>query len=326
MTKTAEGRKKAEAAPDIPAPAAVAVGTSSYRQKYLFAFASQPEVAQYLRTQLATEHLADIPQLMADWQAAQPLVQQLLQTEQGSADNRPITALPEGVAEAAERLVDNDLLKRSFQLPMGIGIVDIDTLIAGQRTVNLEYVEEISNRCPRDLDIPALVEICLSPTRIMAPIQHLELGPNVHVFSSPSTDLRFLGAFMKKLTDDDLKYATMGGIPAIAIISFIGYGASPVNVLTDGSRIVLSNGFHRVYALRHRGVRQIPVLVQVARNVQLEFPPLVAGLPREYVLGHPRPVMMKDFFDEALVTEVRVKQRLRSIMFQAQAGQHDVPS
>src|SRR5947208_2882186 len=114
MAKTAKGgTKAAKKGPEAAAP--IAVGTSSYRQNYLFAFASQPEVGQYLRTQLATEYLADIPRLMADWQAAQPVVQQLLQTEQGAADNRPITALPEAVTKAAERLVDNDLLKRSFQ-------------------------------------------------------------------------------------------------------------------------------------------------------------------------------------------------------------------
>jgi hypothetical protein len=324
MTKTAKVRQKAQATLEAPTP--VAVGTSSYRQKYLFAFASQPEAAQYLRTQLATENLAAIPRLMMDWQAAQPFVQRLLDTEHGAADGRPIKPLPEEIAEAAQRLIDNDLVRRSFQLPMAIGIVDIDTLVAAQRTVNLEYVAQLLNSFPPELDLPALSQICLSPTRSMAPIQHLELAPSAHVFSSPSTDLRFLGAFMKELTEDDLQYATMGGIPAVAIICFVGYGASPVNVLWDGSRLVLNNGFHRVYALRHRGVKEIPVLVQQAKNVQLEFPPQVAGLPREYLLGHPRPVMMKDFFNDIFVAELNVKQRLRSITFQAQVGQHDVPS
>jgi hypothetical protein len=123
MTKTVKdrktARKRAKAAPDTPAAAPVAVGTNSYRQKYLFAFASQAEAAQYLRTQLATEDLPNIPQLMADWQASQVAVQQLLQTEQGAADGPPIAALPAEVAEAATKLIDNDLLMRAFSYRCG---------------------------------------------------------------------------------------------------------------------------------------------------------------------------------------------------------------
>src|SRR5882672_2062397 len=89
--------------------ATVAIGTSSYCQKYLFAFASQAEVAQYLRTQLATENLPDIPRLMAGWLAAQPIVQRLFKEEQGAADSRPIEALPNEAAEEATRLTSNDL-------------------------------------------------------------------------------------------------------------------------------------------------------------------------------------------------------------------------
>jgi hypothetical protein len=54
-----------------PAPAssdaapAVAIGTSSFRQQYLFAFASQPEVRAYLRTQLAPDQMPRIPKFLA---------------------------------------------------------------------------------------------------------------------------------------------------------------------------------------------------------------------------------------------------------------------
>lgn len=316
---------KRRGARDKPSPT-VEVGTSFYRQKYLFAFASQPEVLQHLRTQSAPEGAARIPQIMSAWTAAQPVVQALIANEGGVADNRQIRSIDPDKVQTVERLLDNELLKKSFQLQTTPGMVEIDTLIAGQRVVNLEYVENISASFPEDLSLDALIQICLSPTRTMAPIQHLELGPNAHVFSSPSTDLRFLGSFMKDLTDHDLAYATMGGIPAIAIISFIGYGASPINVLWSGSRIVLNNGFHRVYALRERGVREIPVMVQNAANITLEFPPQVSGLPREYLLAHPRPVLMKDFFDENFTTQLRVKNRIRTVSFQSQVGQHDVPS
>jgi hypothetical protein len=99
-----------------------------------------------------------------------------------------------------------------------------------------------------------------------------------------------------------------------------------VNVLTSNSRVVLNNGFHRVYALRSLGILKIPVLVQHADNFQLEFPPTVSGLSREYLLGHPRPVLMKDFFVKEFATTIRVRNRMRTVTVQSTVGQHDVPA
>ena len=68
-----------------------------------------------------------------------------------------------------------------------------------------------------------------------------------------------------------------------------------MNVLQAGNRVVLNNGFHRTYALRSMGVTEIPVVIRQIRNVQLEFPAAVVGLPRDYLLKAPRPVVVKDF-------------------------------
>ena len=65
------------------------------------------------------------------------------------------------------------------------------------------------------------------------------------------------------------------------MIAFVGYGGAPINVFMCGNRVVLINGFHRVFALRSIGVTEIPVVIQQVTNPQLEFPPQVAGLPRD---------------------------------------------
>jgi len=160
----------------------------------------------------------------------------------------------------------------------------------------------------------------------MEPIQHLEVGPNTHVFSSPNSDLRFLGSFVKDLAPEDMKFAIGGGLPAAAIITFVGYGSAPINAFKVGNRIVLNNGFHRAYALRSLGVTEIPVLIQDIRNVQLEFPPAIAGLPREYLLQAPRPALVKDFFELDYAITLRVQERIRLVTVGVNSGQHDVPS
>jgi hypothetical protein len=224
-------------------------------------------------------------------------------------------------------MLDSDLVRKAFQLQYGVGLVEIDKLVAAQRAVNLEYVDQLRADFKSDLSFDALTKICLSSDRKVAPIQHLELGQNVHAFSSPSSDLRFLGSFLiENLTPDLMMYAQGGGSPAAAVISLIGYGAYPINVLKVGPRVVLNNGFHRVYALRSLGIRQIPVLIQKADNWQLEFPATVASVQREYLLGHPRPVLMKDFFEHDFTATIRVRNRLKLVTVQSNVGQHDVPS
>jgi len=128
------------------------------------------------------------------------------------------------------------------------------------------------------------------------------------------------------MTPEDLQYAETGGLPAAAVITFVGYGGSPVNVLREGQRVVLNNGFHRVYALRKLGVTQIPVVVQHVRNVELEFPPQVAGLPREYLLGAPRPVLMKDFFESEFAITLEARERIKMVTMGIVLNQQDVPA
>ena len=107
---------------------------------------------------------------------------------------------------------------------------------------------------------------------------------------------------------------------------WVGYGGAPINVYRVGNRLILNNGFHRVFALRSLGVTKIPVLVQHIANWQLEFPPAVGNLPREYLLSAPRPVLIKDFFQDGFSITLRAKQKVKSIVLQTAVNQVDIPS
>ena len=58
---------------------------------------------------------------------------------------------------------------------------------------------------------------------------------------------------------------------------------------------------------------EIPVVIQRVGNPQLEFPPQVAGLPKEYLLGSPRPVVMEDFFENGSAITLKVRDRLKMV-------------
>jgi hypothetical protein len=309
------------------APTQPQVTAHHFEQRYLFAFATQAEVVQHMRRESLKEDQSHTPSILRAWGELQPRVAALVQRESGLAENIEVGAIPEAHNGRLDEFAADPLFQKTFQtLPWSFALVEADKLIAPQRTVKLNYVGRLTASFPGKPTLEDLVEICLSPTRKMDPIQHLELGANAHVFSSPNSDIRLLGSFLKKLSREDLQYAMMGGLPAAAIITFLGYGGSPVNVLQAGSRVVLNNGFHRVFALRSLGVKKIPVVLQEVRNVDLEFPPAVAGLPKEYLLGAPRPVMIKDFFEEDFAITLRVQERIRQVTIGVNCSQHDVPA
>jgi hypothetical protein len=65
--------------------------------------------------------------------------------------------------------------------------------------------------------------------------------------------------------------AVFGGLPAGALIPFVGCRGAPIKVLLCGNRVVLNNGFHRVHALRSIGVMEIPVVMQQVRIPNSNF-------------------------------------------------------
>jgi hypothetical protein len=220
---------------DIPA---ISVGTSSVTQKYLFAFATQLEVRQYFRTQAIPSEGKNVQAIVQSWSDIQPKVQALTIAEAGLADTMSVESLPQDSVAELTAMVDNELVRKSFSLPFGVAMVEIDKLVAGQRTVSLDFVKKLKEGLPEKPELSDMAKLCLSSERELAPIQHLELGPNSHMFTSPSVDLRFLGAFLKDdLSGSDMSHAQMGGVPAAAIIAFVGYGAYPVNYSSSATEL-----------------------------------------------------------------------------------------
>ncbi len=307
--------------------AAVPVGTHYIEQHYLYAFAPQAEILHYVRTQAIDTERERLPIIVAGWTKVQPRVSALQQTEASTADSIGTEAIPSQHLGRIAEIRSDPLFQKTFaNHPITFGMVEIDKVVAAQRSVNLAYVRKLRAQLSSDRSMDALIDFFLSPGKTTEPIQHLEVAQNVHVFSSPNSDLRFLGAFRKEIGADDLSYAAGGGLPATAVIGFIGYGASSVNAFTVGGRIFLNNGFHRVYAARQAGIKHVPVVLKRVGNIQLEFPPAIAGIPREYLLGVSRPVLMKDFFETDFTINLKTRDRIRAVIVQVVANQHDVPA
>ena len=68
-----------------------------------------------------------------------------------------------------------------------------------------------------------------------------------------------------------------------------------------------------------------PLWLRKYLTPSFELPPSVAGFPKEYLIGNPRPVLMKDFFDEELVRTIHRKPRSQASKWYGVLRQSVVP-
>lgn len=287
---------------------------------HLYATMNQRQVDKLVRTYCSEDEITNLPTTLTSWQQARTSFEQIKTQESGIANNPTITPIEQN--EKFEALQNDPLFKRSFlNTPYSFGMVEIDTLVAPQRHVYLNYVNEMEQRIPENPTLDDLIDICMPLNPSPPDPKVTETGNNSWIFSSPSPDFRFLGGYLKEqLTQEDIQLTQVGGFPVRAITFFVGYGSSSVNVIHANNRLVLNNGFHRVYALRRKGITSIPVVVAEVTNPATEFPPQMLGLPSQYLLGDTRPILVKDFFNEGLTREFNRKKMITTVQVTGQGG------
>lgn len=169
----------------------VPIATHSFRQRYLYGFAPQAEVFHHVRTQALESEVARWPEILTSWTALQPTISALAERERGLAETIQLAPLPPDCQPTVNAICADPLFQKTFaHHAISFQMVEVDKLIAAQRSVNLDYVERLQTSYPAQPTMAELMDICLSPTRVMEPIQHLEVAPNTHVFSSPNSDIR----------------------------------------------------------------------------------------------------------------------------------------
>jgi len=108
---------------------------------------------------------------------------------------------------------------------------------------------------------------------------------------------------------------------ALGVIGLsVGFGSNFLNALRVEGRLILNNGSHRAYALREMGFTRVPCLVQhVSTRDELDVlaPAAVRRNPDNF-LKHPRPSMLKDYFNPRLRKIVQVQRCLKQITVKIQ--------
>jgi hypothetical protein len=81
---------------------------------------------------------------MQEWERLQPRVAELTKIESGAAETIQLRNVPEEHTNRLKQVASDPLFQNTFSnLRTAFAMVEIDKLIAAQRTVNLDYVDRL---------------------------------------------------------------------------------------------------------------------------------------------------------------------------------------
>lgn len=259
------------------------------------------------------------------WRAANDHYYTLEQTEAGLADGMVITPLDDSLAPLAAEVRRDTRFRNTFDtLPVSFGMVELDRLVLYQRHVNLPFTARLQERIGANPDAEALFRFCLPLGVPDVPVRVQRHGSRRYVFISDSSDFRFHEAVLLQPGQID-GYASFGPIGGIVGL-VAGFGTNFLNVISDGNRLLLSNGYHRAYALRSLGITHAPCVIEhVTRKDEL------ALVGHEDVVEDPafffraaRPPLLKDFFDSRIATVFETYKIVRIVDFSFEVRDYEV--
>ena len=274
---------------------------------YLHAAFTKKHVSDIIKNKCIEDEYANRSQIFQEWNHATESLRKIEKEEEGAADNCEISDINSGLIEAIKL---NPTITNSFSgQVLDFSMVELDNIIATQREILLDYVDQLTKKIPKNPSEDDLLKFCLIPEKQVPKPKPTRKSSNSWYFSTPSHDFRFLGGYLKnEFTKDDIEFTKVGGVPTHAIMLFVGYGAGCMTATSVNGRVILTNGFHRAYALRKKGIKKIPLLLKKIGNADLDFPDEIHGLKKDYLLKYPRPIMIKDFFNDDLVRVFKRKQ------------------
>jgi hypothetical protein len=297
--------------------------------EYLYLI-GRPKLKQFLR--FVHDNAVDPPDedtLINEWQAAKDHID-LLEKEEAGAANDPVVSTIEVNSKYRPLLVEflkDPLVQGGFNtVPTEVAFVELDRLVVYQKHIDLTYVRQLQRRlgpAPGDEDV---FRACLPYDHPCPPAKWSRLDDTSYVFVSPSNDLRFLGTMpLKPQHIED--YPPPGALVGVVGLA-VGFGSNFLNAVHCEHRLILNNGSHRAYALREMGFTHAPCVVQhVATRDELEV--VASSKVRsdpDLFLRHPRPPMLRDYFNPKLRKVMPAYRQLRQLKVRFSVSEYFVPA
>ena len=260
------------------------------------------------------------------WRDAAQVYDALILSEPYPDEPPAVFPLPPQIAAHCEKLLARPHLQREFDLvPVALGMVPIAHLISPQQRINLQTVPlpkpPANLRQQQAISDQALAEMCFPLDAPPHRIEVLQEGEGSVTFVADNHDIRFLRAWLSP--GDAAGYAGKGHLQQLLSLP-VGFSANVLNVIRFQNRLVLNNGYHRVYALLRRGVTHVPAIIQVCRHwedVGLVGSSEVFDNGSVYFESE-RPPLLRDFFDSRLTRSfvVRSSRKYVRLRYQVETG------
>jgi len=294
---------------------------------YLLGRPTLRQFLSFIRHRTLNGRFADLGASTDDWRSAASHIARLEKTEGGFPDHPVISELPAHLEPLRDRFMRDPLVKHGFNLvPAQVGIVDLDQLVVYQHHIDLAYVARLKERLGATPNEEAIFQLCLPFDQSRPPVQWTRAHRDTYVFSSPSNDLRFLGA-MPMDPEHVTGYPPPGLLVGVVGLA-VGFGSNFLSVISAFDRLILHNGSHRAFALRDLGITRVPCVIQHVysrEELNVVASDAVAERPDVFV-SHKRPPMLKDYFDPNLRKILPVIRRLRQVTVKFQTDEAYVPA
>lgn len=310
-----------------PESQAAAPGQSAETDESLYLI-GRPPLKDFLR--FVRHHAVTPPAegaLTDAWQAAHKVVRELETQEAGIADDPPVTKLGPEYRPLLIEFLKDPLVHYGFNtVPTEVAIVELDRMVVYQEHIDVTFARRLEQRlgpAPSDAE---LFRTCLPYDHPQPPVKWSRMGRGKFVFVSPSNDLRHLGDM--SLQPGNIKDHPPPGDLVGVVGTAVGFGSNFMNAIYAEKRLILNNGSHRAFALRRMGVTHVPCIVQhVSTREELEVVGSsdVQRNPDLY-LKHPRPPMLKDYFNPALRMVMPVHRRLRQVTVRVEVEEAFIPA
>jgi hypothetical protein len=192
-------------------------------------------------------------------------------------------------------------------------MVELDKLIMSQLRITQSTVSGLAAYLGIKPTNAQLAEVCLPMHPTKANYDLVKEGRDGYVFQSDSHDFRFLGA--KLLEAEQLKDFKHFGYPSAVLALAVGFSSNVLNAVRYNKRIVLNNGYHRVYTMRSLGITHAPCVIQVCSHVEEVGLAGSSEISDNYDLYFkaPRPPMLKDYFNPSLTASYKTYAQSRQI-------------
>jgi len=247
--------------------------------------------------------------------------------EAGAADGVTVLPLPDELEPLREGCLAQPLLRHAFDtVPVDVGWVELDRLVVYQKHIDLAYVARVRDRLGDAPSREHVFRTCLSYETAPPPLRAMRTRDNTYVIVSPSNDLRALGGSVlePQQIHDHHPPGVLGALVGVGI----GFGSNLLTAVQAEGRLVLCNGSHRAYALRQMGHTHAPCLIQQVQNRDELLSVASSDLRRDpdAYLRHPRPPLLRDYFDDRLCRLIPCVRRVRQVRIRFDVEEVDVPA